>query len=193
MCGLWGYAGAAAPDMGRLAMAARLAARRGPDAWGITTETRERRGLGRLPDDAVQTVAQNRVVLGHCRLSTVLGTKTTAACQPLRAGRFVVAHNGCVANAGKLVDRFGLSPATGNDSEVIAMLLDRLEGQAGDRLTAALRMIDHGGHYAVAVLDTADMQVLLRANGIPLWRHQTAAGTYWGSIRPGMEWEPVRG
>ena len=193
MCGLRGYAGARAPDMGRLSSAARLAARRGPDAWGITTETGERRGLGRLRDEDVGAVSPSRVVVGHCRLATVIGSKTAGNCQPLRAGRFVVAHNGTVPNAAELVARWRMAPATGNDSEVIALLLDRLDGSAADRLTAALAMVDHGGHYAVAVLDTADMQVLLRANSIPLWRYASQDGTYWGSVRPGMEWEPVDG
>jgi asparagine synthetase B (glutamine-hydrolysing) len=177
--------------MQRLATAALLAAQRGPDAWGITTETSERRGMGRLSAQHVTGLPPSRVVVGHCRLATVLGTKTPEACQPIRAGRFVVAHNGSVPNAADLVERFGLSPTTGNDSEVIALLLGVLEGPASNRLAEALAQIDHGGHYAVSVLDTSDSQVLLRARGIPLWRHITQDGMYWASIRPGMEWEPV--
>lgn len=191
MCGLWGFSGPRHADPQRLTVAACLAAMRGPDSWGITTETADRTGMGRLSAQHVAALPPSRVVVGHCRLATVLGTKHRQACQPIRSGRFVVAHNGTVPNAAALTARFGLQPETGNDTEIIALLLNAMDGPAADRLAQALDLVDHGGHYALAVLDTSDGQVLLRARGLPLWRHVNDGGTYWASVRPGMEWEPV--
>jgi glucosamine 6-phosphate synthetase-like amidotransferase/phosphosugar isomerase protein len=193
MCGLFGYIGGGRPDMERLAMAAGLAAKRGPDGWGIVTDQTQERGLGRLPQTLARGIVAERFVIGHCRLATVLGTKTPAACQPLQVGRFVVAHNGTVANVEQLRQRFGFGLATGNDSEAIAHVLDRIEGPTEARLSAALEAIDHGGHYALVVLDLQDMTVHLKAQAMPLWVYRAGQGAYWCSIRPGQEWGAIGG
>ena len=192
MCGLFGFFGAG-PDMDRLAMAAVLAARRGPDGWGVLTDVSAERNLGRLPSTLARGITADRFVIGHCRLATVLGTKQVGACQPLQTGRYVVAHNGTVANVEDLQDAFGFRLATGNDSEAIGHLLCRLPGSTDERLTAALDTIDHGGHYAVTVLDTELMTIHLRANCMPLWLYRAPEGIYWTSIRPDETWEGCRG
>lgn len=191
MCGLWGFVGPGNADSSVLRATAALAAKRGPDSWGITTETVDQRGMGRLMPQHVDAVPPSRVVVGHCRLSTVLGTKNAAACQPIRSGRFVVAHNGSVLNASTIVRRMNLRPVTGNDSEVLALLLDSLQGHTAERLSMALDMVDHGDGYALALLDLSTMDVMLRARGIPLWSFTGSGGTYWCSLKLGTEWEPV--
>lgn len=191
MCGLFGFYGVSAPDGRRLAEAAELAARRGPDGWGIVTELTEAWDLGRLDPRLASALADSRIVIGHCRLATVLGTKRVESCQPIKVGRFIVAHNGTVPNVTAIADRHGFRLRTGNDSEAIGHLLERHEGTLHARLTWALGEIAHGGHYALAVLDRDSMQIQLRARGIPLWRHVSQEGTYWCSVRPGEDWEPV--
>ena len=192
MCGLFGFFGSG-PDMDRLAMAAVLAAKRGPDGWGILTDCTYERGLGRLPSVLARGIVAERFVIGHCRLATVLGSKSVHDGQPIRVGRFVVAHNGTVANSDELREAFGYRPTTRNDSESIALLMHRMPGTTDDRLTAVLDTIDHGGHYALSVLDLEGMTIHLRANGIPLWVHRAPEGAYWCSLRPDETWEGVRG
>lgn len=192
MCGLFGFYGRG-PDPDRLAMAGVLAARRGPDGWGVLTDLTYERGLGRLPSMLARGIVADRFVMGHCRLATVLGSKTIHDGQPLRVGRYVVAHNGCVANADALREAFGYQPVTRNDSEAIGLLLHRMAGTTDERLSAVLDTIDHGGHYAVTVLDLDAMTVHLRANCMPLWALRAPEGLYWCSIRPGEDWEGVRG
>lgn len=192
MCGLFGFFGHR-PDMDTVAMAGVLAAKRGPDGWGVLTDQAIERGLGRLPSTLARGIVAERFVIGHCRLATVLGTKQVTACQPLRVGRYVVAHNGTVGNVDDIQEAFGFRLATGNDSEAIGHLLGRLPGSTDERLTAALETIDHGGHYAVTVLDLELMTIHLRANCIPLWVHRAQEGVYWCSIRPGEGWEGARG
>lgn len=192
MCGLFGFVGTR-PDAGRLAAAAMLAAKRGPDGWGILTDLSSERGLGRLPATLARGIAAERFVVGHCRLATVLGTKLVSACQPLQVGRYAVAHNGTIGNVSEMEQRFGFRLATGNDSEAIPRVMHAMTGTTEQRLMAALDAVDHGGHYAVALVDLENMQVLLRAMSMPLWITRQPEGAYWCSIRPGMEWEPVRG
>lgn len=191
MCGLFGYYGSHNPDMSRLTGAALLAAKRGPDGWGIVTQMDEFKDLGRLKASVVRDLCRDRVVIGHCRLATVIGTKRKACCQPLRVGRFVVAHNGTIANADELAARFGFCLQTGVDSEIIPHLLDIQTGTTFERIASVLDMVDHGGHYALTVFDRDTMQVHLRASGIPLWRYVAQEGTYWCSIRPDSDWEHV--
>lgn len=188
MCGLFGFFGNG-PDRDRVAMTALLAARRGPDGWGIVTDIAGERGLGRLPAGLARGIAAERFVIGHCRLATVLGSKTINDGQPIIVGRYVVAHNGTVPNADDLQCVFGYQPQTRNDSETIGQLLHHLPGSTGERLTAALEAIDHGGHYAASVLDLCDMTIHLRASRMPLWVHRAPEGLYWCSIRPDETWE----
>lgn len=192
MCGLFGFFGHR-PDMHILADAALLAARRGPDGWGIMTDHCIERGLGRLPAVLARSIVADRFVIGHCRLATVLGSKSIQDGQPIRVGRYVIAHNGTVANAEDLQDAFGYKPETRNDSEAIGRVMCRLPGTTDERLTAAIDTIDHGGHYALAVLDAELGTIHLRASGIPLWAHRTPDGIYWCSIKAGDDWEGVRG
>lgn len=191
MCGLFGFFGNG-PDMDRLAMAAVLAAKRGPDGWGILTDCTYERGMGRLPSTLARGIVADRFVIGHCRLATVLGSKSVHDGQPIRVGRYVISHNGTVANADDLQRAFGYQPQTRNDSEAIGLLMHRMPGSTDERLSAVLDTIDHGGHYAVSVLDLHDLTIHLRANCMPLWVHRAPEGTYWCSIRPDETWEGCR-
>lgn len=126
--GLFGFFGDR-PDPARLESAALLAAKRGPDGWGILTERSSEVGMGRLDAGTARRIDGERFVLGHCRLSTVIGTKHPGACQPIVVGRFAIAHNGTVANVRTLQEAFGFTLRTGNDSEAIAHLLNLLPGK----------------------------------------------------------------
>lgn len=182
MCGLFGFFGSHTPNIALLTLCATLAAKRGPDGWGVVTEFTEKRDLGRLTAQALRDIPPSRVVIGHCRLATVPDSRRVSACQPIRVGKYVIAHNGTIANA----DEFPLS--TGNDSEAIGHALVAANGNLND----ALKIVDTGGNYALSVLNLETMQVCLRAkNSIPLWRHVSNEGTYWCSIAPANDWERI--
>ena len=171
----------------------KLAAKRGPDGWSILTDCSSEVGIGRLAVEHARRIDGERFVLGHCRLATVPGTKHPRACQPIVVGRFAVAHNGTVANVADLQRAFGFALRSGNDSEAIAHLLNILPGSVDARIDATLATIDHGGHYALSVIDLDQQAVFLRAACMPLWAYRGAEGLYWCSIRPGEEWEGIRG
>lgn len=193
MCGLFGFFGSHRPNTAILEEIALLAAKRGCDGWGIVTEFTESRDLGRLTAKTVRALPPCRVVVGHCRLATVPDTKRVTACQPIRVGRYVVAHNGSIANADELAVVHGFTLKTGVDSEAIGHLMTIANGSTIDRINWALSWVQHGGHYALAVLDSENMQVHLRAKNIPLYRHCTDDGFYWCSIKPANDWEAVHG
>lgn len=192
MCGLFGFFGAKLPAPWLVAQIGMLASRRGPDGWGIVTEFDEMRDLGRLTEPVLNDLAPSRIVLGHCRLATVLGTKRIDACQPLRVGRHVVTHNGSVRNSEQLALRHGFELSTGNDSEAIAHLLGIGSGSLAHRLQWAMDQVDSGGHFAVVALDEDGQEVQLLAHGMPLFWLVEDAGMYWCSVQPGPEWEEVQ-
>lgn len=186
MCGLFGFSGPGRGDPELLAQLARQAAQRGPDAWGLLADGRRHAQLGRLTAAAVASIPPPRVMLGHCRLATVLGTKRVDCCQPIVAAGWAITHNGSVRNAGDLARRHGFAWATGVDSEAIAHLL----GVHGD-LQAAMAEVDHDGHFAVAALHIETGRTSLAASGLPLWRLRRPEGAYWCSLPHAGAWEAV--
>ena len=187
MCGLFGFAGTQAHDGATLALAASLASRRGPDSWGMLADGRRFANIGRLKPGQVNGLAPSLRVLGHCRLATVLGTKTVDGCQPIQVGRWAITHNGTVMNVPDLQRRFGFELRTGVDSEAIAHLL----GAFSPDLATVMRAVEHGGHFAVVAMNLDSGRVAMMAQGLPLWRLDRADGAYWCSVRPGDGWEPL--
>lgn len=193
MCGLFGFYGTQKPDQHTLARIAHLAAKRGCDGWGVVTEFGSQHDLGRLTNKAIRDLPPSRMVIGHCRLATVLDTKRRSCCQPIRVGRFLVAHNGTVGNVTELADQYGFKLDSGVDSEAIGHVMAAKTGDIATRLAETLAEIDHSGHYALAILDADTQSIHLRARNMPLFRLTTPAGVYWCSIRPDFEWETVHG
>lgn len=185
MCGLFGFSGPGRGDRLLLGQIAGLAGRRGPDAWGVWADGRRHANMGRVTAQAVAAIPAPRTLIGHARLATVLDTKRPECCQPIRAGRWVVAHNGTVPNVQALSRRFGFSLSTGVDSEAIAHLL------AAMPLHQAMSHVDHRGHFAVSALDAKTGAVELLAVGLPIWAIARPEGRYWCSVRPGDGWEAI--
>lgn len=188
MCGLFGFYGNHKPDVDILREIAGLAAKRGCDGWGVVTEFSQQRDLGRLKS---LSIAPSRMVIGHCRLATVLDTKRKECCQPLHVGRFVVAHNGAVGNVAQLRNRYGFDLKTGVDSEAIGHVLTAKTGDIATRLTETMAEVD--SPHALVVWDQDTQSLHMRASGMPLYRLITAAGVYWCSIQPDSDWNQVHG
>lgn len=193
MCGLFGFAGPRPGDAGIMTTAAVLAARRGPDAWGMLGEHLPlAKRAGRLCAADTRAVRPGRYLVGHCRLATVLGNLRADAAQPLVVGPYAVTHNGSVENADSLAGAFGFRLQTGNDSEALAHLVGALSGTLAQRVDAALVLANTGEGFALAVLDMATGEVVLRRRELPLFVLNTQAGRYWCSIRPDSQWEMLK-
>lgn len=184
MCGLFGFfSEGGAPNPVIVETIAALAARRGPDSFGYVTEHGDVRRLGKMrPGDATAAKA-SQFMLGHCRLATMLGNKTTDAAQPIIEGEWAVTHNGTIDSCWYT----GFALRTGNDSEAIAHMLAR---NGGD-VRAALDQAATAGSYAVAIRNTRTGAITLAARNMPLWRLADGGVVYWCSIKPGDGWEKV--
>lgn len=184
MCGLFGFQSVGGSvDLDTLEEIGALAARRGPDSWGYLSEREHVRRLGRLSRGVLGASGAREFMLGHCRLSTVLGNKTTEAAQPIVEGDWAVTHNGTIDACWYT----GFALRTGNDSEAIAhMLTDN-----GGDVVAALEVAASAGQYAVAIRDQRSGRITLAARGMPLWRATLGGVIYWCSINPGHGWERV--
>ena len=211
MCGLFAFAGeSGALDKGLLAAAALQAMKRGPHGWGLRWHVPgegpgagwfERRSREKLAVEVVEEIPDAAdVVLGHCRLATSGDLNNLLGYQPLTAGPpenpTSILHNGNVREYRWLADSIGLKRETDSDSEVIALLIERVrQGRPdalGPRTGLALRLERERLGYrtligdvtgALANLDQAAPIALVaaRAGGhgpelvacrrsLPLWR-----------------------
>ena len=93
MCGIFGFIGKGACDLTTINQLASLAAERGPDGYGVYIDGSVTKKLKAVP------VINERamVIIGHCRLHTVIGTSSDeAALHPFVKDDVVLVHNGSV-------------------------------------------------------------------------------------------------
>ena len=178
MCGLYGFQRrAGAPDPVLLRELAALAAQRGPHAHGYATQGRRHVALGPArPADLSPPVDS---LIGHTRLATSGRHDDLGAAQPLRAGRLFVAHNGTVPAAAFHALRQGVTPTTGNDSEVLALLLAKATTLSG--VAATLDLLTPGVPLALLVLEPGGPVIAAR-RGHPLHVSRRPEGTYFCSL-----------
>lgn len=185
MCGLFGFVsrGGQKPDGELLDKIAMLASRRGPDSWGYETERGIVRGMGKIPKNSASGAGATAFMLGHCRLSTMIGNKTIEAAQPIEEGGWVITHNGTIEQ--RWYD--GINLRTGNDSEAIAHVINKNNWD----VCTALNRISQSGSYAIAIRNKETGEITLAAKKIPLWTLVSAGVTYWCSIQPDSNWTAV--
>ncbi len=126
---------------------------RGQESAGIAVshagelKLHKRLGLvGQVFDEEVLGALDGEAAIGHTRYSTT-GSNTLPNVQPVVArgdiGELMLGHNGNLVNAVELREALraeGVEFATGSDTEVLARLIAREEGQTwADRVEAALR------------------------------------------------------
>lgn len=194
MCGLWGYTGARPANLGILAQAMVMAARRGPDGGGVwCPDASPAVRLWKGPHPSLGDDCRGRQVVGHSRLATTLNSQGLEDFQPVYSGRVYVTHNGSVRNYSPAM-REELQLRTRCDSEAIASAIDQEMSEGFGFVSArvrALHRVDLGDHYAVAIALRG--QTFLAAHGQSLYVLEHGGGTYWCSVQLSPEWEPVNG
>ena len=134
----------------------RLAARRGPHGFGISS----------LNEDVHKTVRYmskhdtppGPVLLGHCRMATDGCYWDRTRLQPLRGPHLAIAHNGVVPSL------------QGGEKSDTAMMLDMLEAERDACLSVRLRRVLKKldlKRYALALTDWRE--VILARKGLPLF------------------------
>jgi predicted glutamine amidotransferase len=184
MCGIFAYAGTAAPDPELLALAAAEAARRGPHGYGWGYRQPDGslhvyRQLGPLNGD-IRKITQigAGAVIGHARLATQGAMCTdSSGLQPVTADGHLLAHNGNIYNPGDLAD-----PGYATDSAALA-------AQYADRRAAGLPPAGALTLTMVSAVTPASAVVILDASGVmlawrrrlPLYLHENDNGRYLSS------------
>src|SRR4051794_35554684 len=134
MCGVFGFV--AHDDrpvnpkiLARVALATQ---RRGPHAWGMAWidgkgRLRMYKQTGKVGDalGLLKMAADARLLVGHCRYATMGDPTNNLNNHPHPCDGGWIVHNGVIPNYGGLVDRFGLHPVSGCDSEVLGLLIEQ--------------------------------------------------------------------
>lgn len=207
MCGLFAFAGEpGALDKGMLADVALQALKRGPHGWGIRWHVpgrgwSERRSRERLVVEVVDEVPGDAdVVLGHCRLATSGDLNNLGGYQPITVGpegaETSILHNGNVREYRWVAEAMGLERKTDSDSEVLALLVERVRSgrpdalgprtslalhlereRLGDRtlvgdVTGALAHLDKLAPIALVAARAGDAgpELVACRRSLPLWR-----------------------
>lgn len=107
--------------------------------------------------------------------------KTTDDVQPYKAGRFIVVHNGTIANDKEIAKNLGVE-APNIDSKIIPILLDRV-GLSGE--VAELKdILDEAviGSYALGIYDTEKETLTLACNYKPIYTEVYDGVLYFSSL-----------
>jgi glucosamine 6-phosphate synthetase-like amidotransferase/phosphosugar isomerase protein len=177
----------AGPDIARLKRIAIVTERRGRHAFGLAwisadgrLHTFKRPGPATANLHDLDQCAGALVVVGHCRYATHGTWEDNRNNHPHRAGGGWIAHNGVVRNHASLARRYGLSPRTACDSEVLGLLLAKMRGSVERRAASTARLAE--GPLAILGVWRKPARLLIVRRGNPLWFGETPRGFYFGSL-----------
>jgi glucosamine--fructose-6-phosphate aminotransferase (isomerizing) len=189
MCGIFGFITkqGRGPDLARLRRIAAETESRGRHAFGLAWigsdgHMYDYKRPGSATDDLgfLERCRDAVAVIGHCRFATHGSPNDNANNHPHRAGRGWLVHNGIVLNHASLAVRYGLSPRTQCDSEVLATLLGRFPGSLAQRGTQVAERAE--GPLAFLGLWHKPARLLLVRRDRPIFFGETRGGIYFGSL-----------
>ena len=189
MCGIFGYGSTdnRATKIETLQGVATVTMRRGPHAWGLAWI--DGRGVmhaykqtGRIVDDLgiLKMARDARVLIGHCRYATHGSPGNNLNNHPHPADGGWIVHNGVVGNYRDIIEQNNLNPITDCDSEVLGLLIERVEGTLADRCYQAADFTD-GSPLAMLGLWKPGRVVAVRM-GNPLHCGIGKSGIWLGSL-----------
>jgi glucosamine--fructose-6-phosphate aminotransferase (isomerizing) len=170
MCGIVGYVGSRqALDV--VVDGLRRLEYRGYDSAGIAVlgdglQTAKKAGrIENLDKELSRLTISGTAGIGHTRWATH-GAPTDRNAHPHvdAAGRFAVIHNGIIENHGELraeLEREGVEFVSDTDTEVVAHLVARQDGDLADALRAVCRRLD--GAFTLVVVDRERPDVVVAA------------------------------
>lgn len=195
MCGLAGWYGLNLGDRDRQETLLRLLMRkaqvRGTDSFGIAfargSAIKVRRGLGPVSKwlakdrKRVREAASSPIVLGHTRAAS-RGDVTVTNAHPFRVGgRWVGAHNGCLANSSELMLAAKYAPAGETDSEEALSWL--VTENLAESAFLALR-----GWYAMTLVSADARELVLAVDSrTPFAIARVGEGVIWHSLASALE------
>jgi glucosamine 6-phosphate synthetase-like amidotransferase/phosphosugar isomerase protein len=197
MCGVFGFTSKNGKpvDLGRLREIATVTNTRGNHAWGLAwIDTRGRlcqfRQSGPIVDALpLLSMARDAVALiGHCRYATQGDPADAVNNHPHPADGGWIVHNGMLHGYRQLVRDHGLLPVSQCDSEVLGLLIERLDGDdLVDRVAAATAAALRPQRSALVLLGLwKPGQVIAVRRGNPLVTSQTRRGVWLASLPGGL-------
>lgn len=161
---------------------------RGPHAWGMAwIDSRGRmkhfKQTGRVEDSlGLLAMAKDAVMLiGHCRYATHGDPENNLNNHPHPADGGWVVHNGMIGHYRELIRQHELPTTTECDSEVIGLLIERLDGTLLERCTEAVELCKGKNPFAMLGLWREGLFVG-RSNGQPLHIGETKHSYYIASL-----------
>lgn len=152
---------------------------RGRDAWGYwadnsVTRDSENFGSSSWANGALQVNLSAIANLRAEPTTEYVKEMTHSDIQPYRVGKWVIVHNGTIANDKELNRRYGFKPPTRIDSWVIAALLDKYDEFESSNSMCFRRMLNEiVGSYAILAIHTDEPQVIhYGVNYRPLYRYK---------------------
>ncbi len=193
MCGVFGFV---AKENGPLNMnilkrIAKVTERRGPHAWGMAWLNRSGRlcmykQTGRIRDSlGMLAMARDAVMLiGHTRYATQGDPDNNLNNHPHPCDGGWIVHNGVIPHFRELITEHELHPVTECDSEVLGLLVEKLQG---DLLTRCVDTANIAGqrNFVMLGLWKPGRLVAVR-HGNPLHVGETNRGYYLASLADGL-------
>lgn len=125
------------------------------------------------------------MLIGHCRYATQGDYSNNLNNHPHPSDGGWMVHNGVVPNYLGLIDRHELQPVSDCDTEVLALLIESLNGTLIERCIGAVQAIGRGSPAVVCGLWKPGRLVLVR-RGNPLMLGSAETGYYFASLADGM-------
>ena len=194
MCGVFGFISkdGKRPNLARLQEIAVATETRGQHAFGLAWidscgRLKMFKQTGRISDHlgVLGMAADAQMLIGHCRFATHGDPRNNLNNHPHSVDGGWLVHNGVIPNYRDLVKEHSLAPVTECDSEVLGLLVEKLQGSLVERSIGAVQLVEGSALVMLALWRNPKHLVALR-RGNPLHMAETIRGTYLASLRRGL-------
>lgn len=193
MCGVFGFvAKEDGPlNLNILERVARVTERRGPHAWGMAWITKEGKmkmykQTGRIKDHlGLLAMAKDATVLiGHTRFATQGDPENNLNNHPHPCDGGWIVHNGMIPAYRHLIDQHDLYPTTDCDSEVLGLLVEKMQGDLVSRCVEAANLCSERNLVMLGLWKPGRLVAVRSGN--PLHLGETGKGYYLASLADGL-------
>lgn len=194
MCGIFGFISnnGNGPSLRQLERVALATESRGPHAFGMAwIDSRGRLKMfkqsGSISDHRgiLELALDARMLVGHCRYATHGNPNDNTNNHPHPCDGGWLVHNGVIGRHRQIAAEYGLAPIGQCDSEVLALLIEELDGSLLERSIRAAQ-IAAGRPLAMMALWRSPKRLVAVRAGNPLHVAESPDATWLASLRNGL-------